>query len=269
VQDYSHRRLTVASDKLPAFSGLAQGLRDAFDDSSPGSAAYLAGLWASNLHRGLTWHSEMLTCAHVPIYRAPSWSWASTDEPVLFTLDPHQPTEFDLHVLDYKISPHDPDNPFGEIVDADLIVTGRTKLLERSSQVVETRGSDRSIGVCWFDDVETPGDDPKLALSSLFRAVDGSGNEEQSYTISIRTQYGEEETWEVDLNSISEQEYLLLLIHLYRDQDYHEGTAKAHCLVVRPLREGDDVRYERVGYAGLNVKLDWIRSWNIMTLKLV
>jgi hypothetical protein len=269
VQDYSCRRLTFASDKLPAFSGLAQGLCGAFDNSSLGSAAYLAGLWASDLHRGLTWHSEMRTCAHVPIYRAPSWSWASTDERVLFMLNPRQPTELDLRVLDYNISPHDPENLFGEIVDAELIVTGRTKLLERSRQVVETRGPDHSIGMCWFDDVETPGDDPKLAFSSLFRAVDGSGNEEQDYIISIRKEYGEEEAWDVDLSLISKQEYLVLLIHLYSDQGYHDGTVNARCLVVRPFREGDDIRYERVGHAGLDVKLNWIRSWSLMTLKLV
>ncbi|TVY17711.1 hypothetical protein LARI1_G004601 [Lachnellula arida] len=80
VADYSSRNLTLASDKLPAISGVAYKIWQLV------SSDYLAGLWKNNLAADLEWW-----CVHVPLsyglssYSSslgreivtPSWSWAS------------------------------------------------------------------------------------------------------------------------------------------------------------------------------------------------
>uniref|UniRef100_A0A0D2Y6V8 Heterokaryon incompatibility domain-containing protein n=1 Tax=Fusarium oxysporum (strain Fo5176) TaxID=660025 RepID=A0A0D2Y6V8_FUSOF len=68
---YGPRKLTKASDKLPAISGLASIFAQRLNDE------YVVGLWRSKLLEGLLWQS--LRCRRVSDYRAPSWSWASMD----------------------------------------------------------------------------------------------------------------------------------------------------------------------------------------------
>ncbi|KAI1371390.1 HET-domain-containing protein [Hypoxylon crocopeplum] len=91
LEEYTTRKFTVSSDKLPALAGAATLLKS----TRPG-ATYVAGLWKEDIVRGLLW------CAHYyhmpgrkvwgislvdkiseltkpPAKRAPSWSWASLD----------------------------------------------------------------------------------------------------------------------------------------------------------------------------------------------
>jgi hypothetical protein len=70
VQPYSALQLTKPMDRLPALSGLAAVVRHKTRD------IYLAGIWLSDLARGLLWESS--NAARVSTtYIAPSWSWAS------------------------------------------------------------------------------------------------------------------------------------------------------------------------------------------------
>jgi hypothetical protein len=94
VEQYSTRKLTMDSDKLPALSGLANMIARETGDT------YLAGLWKSNLLEELNWcvkayepthqcddseHDHAMPPAtksavkYPDKYRAPSWSWASID----------------------------------------------------------------------------------------------------------------------------------------------------------------------------------------------
>lgn len=88
VSNYTKRNLTVASDRLPALSGIAQKFEVAWKDR------YLAGIWERQLLPSLAWRRSMdVTQPYYPAlteYRAPSWSWASIDGPVEFD------TRFDL-----------------------------------------------------------------------------------------------------------------------------------------------------------------------------
>ncbi|OCL14519.1 HET-domain-containing protein [Glonium stellatum] len=68
---YGSRKLTNASDKLPALSGLAQIFSEKLKDQC------VASLWRNSLIEGLLWQG--LHVNRVPEYRAPSWSWASVD----------------------------------------------------------------------------------------------------------------------------------------------------------------------------------------------
>ncbi|KAF2093355.1 HET-domain-containing protein [Rhizodiscina lignyota] len=86
--EYSGKRLTVASDKLPAIGGLASSMQELTGDE------YVAGLWRRDLVRSLCWMQPIKQqLDHLPgcevntdrgwemttPYRAPSWSWANLD----------------------------------------------------------------------------------------------------------------------------------------------------------------------------------------------
>ena len=77
VGEYSKRNLTVAKDKLVAFSGLAKLMQGFIQDQ------YVAGLWRSGMTMGLLWVVKHSSREGKPYpsrtfdSMAPSWSWAS------------------------------------------------------------------------------------------------------------------------------------------------------------------------------------------------
>jgi hypothetical protein len=76
VRDYTRRKLTKSSDKLPALSGLARIVEKQTGDT------YVAGLWRSTLLEGILWQAigtHRGATSAPSEYRAPSWSWASID----------------------------------------------------------------------------------------------------------------------------------------------------------------------------------------------
>ncbi|KAF2267727.1 HET-domain-containing protein, partial [Lojkania enalia] len=82
VREYSRLDLTVPSDRLVAFSGLAE----AVSRLRPGDA-YLAGLWKNTLRWDLLWCvQDKRESKRLGNLVAPSWSWASVDGPVVYPL---------------------------------------------------------------------------------------------------------------------------------------------------------------------------------------
>ena len=71
MEDYSFRRLTNETDKLPALSGLAQNFQHAVPQ-----AEYVAGIWSTHLPAALLWRTRY-TARRPMSYIAPTWSWAS------------------------------------------------------------------------------------------------------------------------------------------------------------------------------------------------
>ncbi|MCJ1266197.1 hypothetical protein MMC22_006080 [Lobaria immixta] len=71
---YARLNLTKHTDKFPAIAGIARQVQLRTDDT------YLAGLWKSDIQRGLQWWcSPPATMEKPPVPRAPSWSWAALD----------------------------------------------------------------------------------------------------------------------------------------------------------------------------------------------
>lgn len=72
----------MASDRLPALSGMAQYF-DAYMKSGVRGTQYLAGLWRDSLVKDLCWYVQVsenhCAPARAKPYRAPTWSWASVD----------------------------------------------------------------------------------------------------------------------------------------------------------------------------------------------
>jgi hypothetical protein len=138
VSQYTSRALTNPMDKLPALSGVASTV------ASQGKDDYVAGLWKSDLHMGLSWKIDqsILDPAFTgkpPCYRGPSWSWVSTDYSVGFhevgaipggNTNIFDPTSDDRHrdlrVDDIQVHLSGLD-PFGQVTAATLRGVGRIK----------------------------------------------------------------------------------------------------------------------------------------------
>lgn len=136
VEMFSDKELTLASDKLPAISGLAQRFQRTFDTT------FVAGLWYEDLHRGLLWsrYEPFGYRKRKRIPNTPSWSWISAYHRITHTFEligevrwqnhPVQRVELasDVIVLDVKISKTNVSSPMKECVG---FSNSRAKLFER------------------------------------------------------------------------------------------------------------------------------------------
>jgi hypothetical protein len=80
VQNYSYRRLSYASDRLPALDGIASEFNRIL-----GQDHYLFGLWRNDLVHGLLWRENRFLSTSDPTpdrLNLPSWSWACSCNPI-------------------------------------------------------------------------------------------------------------------------------------------------------------------------------------------
>lgn len=120
VESYSATKLTKASDKLVAISGLAKKLQTRLKTD------YIAGLWRTNIPYHLLW------CCQGPRlpnprkeYRAPSWSWASIDSEVNYYLPTSDRALLKplVSIVDIGVTNID-DSSFGQVSDGFLRIQG-------------------------------------------------------------------------------------------------------------------------------------------------
>lgn len=120
IPNYTRRRLTIPSDRLPALSALANIVANSSGDE------YIAGIWRADLTIGLAWRAgpikrkeRLLPSPNDPA--APSFSWASVDGPVQYYLP--DPTRKDgrsvygsvgVNLLEYDVPLSSP-NRFGTV----------------------------------------------------------------------------------------------------------------------------------------------------------
>jgi hypothetical protein len=72
LRTYTRRDLTHSSDKLVAMAGLAEHFENLTGDK------YVAGHWKCYLKDDLLWKTSLTARGErKPLYRAPTWSWAS------------------------------------------------------------------------------------------------------------------------------------------------------------------------------------------------
>jgi hypothetical protein len=133
VAPYTQRRLTVASDLLPALAAIPKEMNALLKEDK-----YLAGLWYKDLQRELLWQpsnirdeakgvSEPVTRS-LP-YRAPTWCWASVnasaiyyEDRFIFSAEPFRP----LNIFSANVTPSGR-NPFGEVEKGVLHLRGVLK----------------------------------------------------------------------------------------------------------------------------------------------
>ncbi|EUC44444.1 hypothetical protein COCMIDRAFT_27231 [Bipolaris oryzae ATCC 44560] len=138
VESYSRAQLTKHNDKLIALGGLAKLFQDKLF-SPDHSQTYVAGLWSRHIESQLLWTVN-------EIYRGndtydnpgqrhsesgPSWSWASITTPHGITYsditdyaslqDKHIKSIF-FKVISHTVSPADPNNPFGMLKSAHILL---------------------------------------------------------------------------------------------------------------------------------------------------
>lgn len=81
LEDYTTRKLSFASDVLPALAGLAWIVAQRDQTRSH----YVAGLWWEDIGHGLCWTVDGAKSSRRFPYVAPTWSWASVDSPVTYS----------------------------------------------------------------------------------------------------------------------------------------------------------------------------------------
>ena len=134
LQIYCASSLTRQSDKLVAVSGVARELAPLVQ------SRYLAGLWEAHLARQLLWIAKptadigpgnIVSAESAPaIYRAPSWSWASTDQALKMALQwdyrgTRNHRDFLIDVLDAHVTAAKDNDAFGQVTWAELQLKGR------------------------------------------------------------------------------------------------------------------------------------------------
>jgi hypothetical protein len=127
VESYSQCQLTYGSDKLVALSGLAKLTQMHLDENE----IYLAGMFKSQLIRQMTWEVGLNSSnggTRPAPYRAPSWSWASTDGEISLTGSNTVPPEIadDWEELATLVgaSTTPVGDPFGKVIDGWARVRG-------------------------------------------------------------------------------------------------------------------------------------------------
>jgi Heterokaryon incompatibility protein (HET) len=138
VEAYSSLKLSFESDKLPALSGLANQMAKFRPD-----AKYLAGLWSDSLEMDLLWINSRVgsECGKLDsrssLWRAPSWSWAALNAPVIFPLS-------NTHY--YR---HDPNR--GEMVESYFAILDAQTCLATSDPTGQVKSARLTICGSLFD----------------------------------------------------------------------------------------------------------------------
>lgn len=116
IEDFGRRKVSRATDKLPALSGWAKKVHEAI------GADYVAGLWSNALVQGMAWKCEgERKPASLDEYTGPTWSWASYGGIASYL------AAYDwviAEVLCWHVELKEEANPFGEVRDAWIKVRG-------------------------------------------------------------------------------------------------------------------------------------------------
>ncbi|SPO07383.1 uncharacterized protein DNG_10077 [Cephalotrichum gorgonifer] len=271
VTDFGDRRLTVHSDKLPALSGLAQRIHTALRGD------YLAGLWSTDISGGLMWVKEMRWAKHVVPYRAPSWSWAVTDDQFYFhDIDPSDADDPDkLRLLSSEIQSKDKANCYGEVLSGHIVVSGLAMELCRTFQVdTEDPESRENLGYVMWDesllDNEKDSVGSRLSTRIVEERQSQSGLPPRLVEVIERTQFIDDvdvDHYLKEVEQVPRKEYTALLLGkrgLENEYPYKRGQ----CLILE--RTGEFSVYRRAGIASLMSYPDTkYRDWTRRTLKIV
>ena len=120
---YSSLSLTLPKDVLPALSGIAR----TFQRVRP-QDQYLAGLWKSSMMDDLAWYPKfgIERLRRPERWRAPTWSWASVCQQVMFVRPSGNPENY--YCLLVRASTTFSSDPTGEVSSGSLVLSGPTKL---------------------------------------------------------------------------------------------------------------------------------------------
>ncbi|KAH6718352.1 hypothetical protein BKA61DRAFT_717166 [Leptodontidium sp. MPI-SDFR-AT-0119] len=137
VEEYSLRKFTNQTDRLPTLAVLADGMKTRL------KWTYVAGMWAENMPQELLWQHEAWKSAEFGNwdrdkdveeveYVAPSWSWASVDFHVRY--DTFQLTFGNsiVEILEMNVVPAG-SNTKGKLESGCIKIKAKVKLLQARS----------------------------------------------------------------------------------------------------------------------------------------
>ncbi|KAH6706633.1 heterokaryon incompatibility protein-domain-containing protein [Leptodontidium sp. MPI-SDFR-AT-0119] len=266
VTDFTHRNLTVGTDRLPAIGGISELMKpDSAND-------YAAGLWKKDFALHLLWYVpgfssfNATTSRRHKEYIAPSWSWASVTGPIRYfapLIHTESKYKIEVEILDIDLVLSGP-NPFGSLKDGHIIVRGLlapTHLSLLQVQLDPGHPFGIRISVGQFDPNEPdPRHTPKGDL-----CFDVKGNGETNYD-AINKQPGGTEKHNFEIKM---WEDLYCLMVMYRSEEYYD---EVHIIVLRESSR-EHGAYERVGYLGGPQQMQsweiWARKATLKTIKII
>ncbi|KAF1998634.1 HET-domain-containing protein [Amniculicola lignicola CBS 123094] len=135
IMQYSTRRLTNATDTLPALSGLADDFHHITGDD------YIAGMWLGDFMRSLcyTLILEKDPSSEAQEYLAPSWSWAALHGyQVTFYGGDSEATHFNpiARIIDMKVVTPEGGDPFSKVIDGYLILKAPFLTVDDPYQII-------------------------------------------------------------------------------------------------------------------------------------
>lgn len=227
IGDFSKRKLSRNTDRLPALSGWAKKLQKAI------GADYVAGLWSNTLVQGLAWECKGERKPASPEeYIGPSWSWASYGGTVSCS-------KFEWAIaeaLGWHAEPKEEANPFGEVREAWISIRGPVSELKPWSS--ESDSEEDESGA---ETVLTP----RVSVSAL---LDDSWHDLRLDNQSFE-ESGEWKNWDLQL--------MLLCGHLNFDR-----TQVVEGIVFKEAtRAGQRGKKERVGFMRFSHFSAYDPSW--------
>ncbi|KAL8797818.1 MAG: hypothetical protein Q9195_000170 [Heterodermia aff. obscurata] len=229
-RDYSQRKLTFQTDKLPALSGLARHFGSRCQEDT-----YVAGMWLSQLPRALFWNVPVRGRPDVrpPLSDSyiPSWSWLSCGGPVepSEVEDSYYVADLVTVLADYQ---HKTADQYGELTRARLHIYG---FVRRITSVMKLINDD-------------PGGDAYQVLhnaeaTSSYRHlyVDGRLGCDIGHGKSRMQQFGEAPDW---FHGFEPVDYDCLFLAVTQENPGDDLVLKA--LLLEPAEE--EGTFRRVGY---------------------
>lgn len=260
VSKYSYRMLSYGSDKLLALSGLSSQLHPAV------GGEYIAGLWTCDVTSGLVWRSIGPSAVHSREYRAPSWSWAVTDEKIAFGFEGFRnPGKWAAELVDHNVELVDPSNPYGQVASAQITIRAFAKRFIRSAQrvAVDDDIPHHKVGTVRFDD-NVRGDHSKDTGTCPVHVVKSADGDFLVSTLRTSEAAGRLVS-DLDTSQFMPQEHLAVVI---------DSTPSTFlCLTLRravSATSGAKV-WERAGFLELrDVTVEkWIDSWEQQRISII
>ncbi|RDL37703.1 uncharacterized protein BP5553_05136 [Venustampulla echinocandica] len=253
---YGLRKLTKATDKLPALSGIAKLFKSRF------ATEYVAGLWSDKLIEGLAWQGiGDRSPASTTEYTGPSWSWASYGGCAATGL---QREWKDIAKIEgWHVELQNEGNPFGEVKNAWICIHGPMAELKPSEKEItdhekklkeigrtplprlRTRHSDNEEGEVMtpdHDDIKNSAGWRKWNMQVLLLCGKNGKDERAKKTIEEKNHGAE-----------------------------HNFTSRCYGLVITQAGDGRDSRMKRVGWMFLGGEeakkiMDDKECWGNVTL---
>jgi len=148
LRSYTGASLTRPTDKLVALAGLARRFQETYPEALR-PETYFAGLCRSGTICQLLWYAAV-SVAPVPLYRAPSWSWAAIDGHVDYDFRPSQVNQMLSSVVDVSVSAIV--DEYGPVDDGYITIHGPLFLGKITEEPKPEMNSARGLEIKGIDD---------------------------------------------------------------------------------------------------------------------